>query len=167
VVSNESAPARVNAGGHDAKECALTQDDPIPYGYCHCGCGQKTNPAPFSSARFGWVNQEPVRFVQGHHARAMGLRPPVNHGAKNVNFNGGLSTSEGRWTIRCRDGTKILYARAVMSAHLKRLLASSEIVHHEDEDPTNDELSNLTIVTRAEHARIHAARRRRRKALGS
>lgn len=43
---------------------ATTQD--IPYGYCHCGCGQKTNLAPQSDKRKGWTKGEPMRFVFGH-----------------------------------------------------------------------------------------------------
>lgn len=43
------------------------QDQPItPYGYCKCGCGQKTNIAPQSARRNGWVKGEPQPFVTGH-----------------------------------------------------------------------------------------------------
>lgn len=45
--------------------------------------------------------------------------------------------------------------RRVMEGHLGRRLKSDEIVHHKDEDKRNNSLSNLVLVTRAEHARIH------------
>lgn len=81
-------------------------------------------------------------------------------GAKHHAFNGGLcfDTFMGRWVIHCRDGTLLRFARAVMAAELGRLLTPAEIVHHRDEDPTNDELGNLRVVTRAEHMRIHRAK---------
>jgi hypothetical protein len=44
-----------------------TQD--IPYGYCACGCGQKTKIAPRSNQRLGYVKGEPFRFLHGHRER--------------------------------------------------------------------------------------------------
>jgi hypothetical protein len=44
----------------------------IPYGYCQCGCGQKTEIAKRSNSRLGHVKGQPVRFIIGHHVR---LRP--------------------------------------------------------------------------------------------
>lgn len=42
------------------------QDKNTPYGYCHCGCGEKTKIAPNSVARDGWIKGEPRRFLRGH-----------------------------------------------------------------------------------------------------
>lgn len=39
----------------------------IPYGYCHCGCGGKTNIAPHSDPRYGHVKGEPYKFISQHH----------------------------------------------------------------------------------------------------
>lgn len=76
---------------------------------------------------------------------------------------GGLAfdVSEGRWRIMCRDGTQVRFARAVMEAKIKRPLTRSELVHHRDEDTTNDDEDNLQIVTRAEHIEIHRELMRR------
>jgi hypothetical protein len=41
----------------------------VSYGYCHCGCGQKTNMAPQTDRRIGWVKGEPIRYIKGHHGR--------------------------------------------------------------------------------------------------
>lgn len=41
--------------------------DTIPYGYCHCGCGEKTAIAKWSDRRYGRVKGEPVRYIQHHH----------------------------------------------------------------------------------------------------
>ncbi len=38
-------------------------------------------------------------------------------------------------------------------------LATNEIAHHENEDPTDDRPENLAVVTRAHHTSIHNARR--------
>ena len=63
----------------------------------------------------------------------------------------------GRWYVRCRDGSRMLYARAVMAGQLGRLLRPDEQVHHRNEDPADDRPSNLQVVTRSEHARLHGA----------
>lgn len=50
--------------------------------------------------------------------------------------------------------------RIIVENYLGRKLESNEIVHHLDGNKLNNEISNLMIVTRAEHARIHAQMRR-------
>lgn len=45
--------------------------------------------------------------------------------------------------------------RIIMEEHIGRRLKSSEIVHHKDFNKLNNDISNLQIVTRAEHNRIH------------
>lgn len=38
----------------------------VPYGYCHCGCGERTRLAPETSRRAGWVKGQPLRYVYTH-----------------------------------------------------------------------------------------------------
>lgn len=40
-----------------------------PYGFCQCGCGERTDPAPQTCTRNGWVRGEPKRFIHNHHTR--------------------------------------------------------------------------------------------------
>lgn len=42
-----------------------------------------------------------------------------------------------------------------MELNIGRSLAKDEVVHHKDEDKTNNDLSNLELMTRADHARHH------------
>jgi len=39
----------------------------VPYGYCHCGCGQKTNLVNYNDPRTDLDKGEPRRFVLGHN----------------------------------------------------------------------------------------------------
>jgi hypothetical protein len=39
---------------------------PVPYGKCHCGCGQKTNLAKKTITAKGIVKGEPMRYLRGH-----------------------------------------------------------------------------------------------------
>lgn len=109
----------------------------IPYGYCQCGCGQKTRLARQNDPARGVVKGEPLRFVCNHHQR----------GAHNNRYNYGLSynASKKRWRIYCRDGTVTFYSRAVMEAHLGRKLSPKEVVHHINGDTTDDRLENLQL----------------------
>ena len=45
------------------------QSQEIPYGYCHCGCGQLTRIAEKTNVKMGRRKGYPVRFVHGHNAR--------------------------------------------------------------------------------------------------
>lgn len=46
------------------------QNDPtIPFGYCHCGCGQKTKAASKTMPNRSWIEGQPLRFIHGHNRR--------------------------------------------------------------------------------------------------
>jgi len=47
------------------------------------------------------------------------------------------------------------YARVLMEQVLNRKLERTELVHHKNEDPGDDRIENLEVVTKAEHNRIH------------
>lgn len=38
----------------------------VPFGYCHCGCGKKTNIAKSTAAHWGFVKGQPHKFLCGH-----------------------------------------------------------------------------------------------------
>ena len=42
-----------------------------------------------------------------------------------------------------------------MEESIGRRLGYNEVVHHKDENPLNNEISNLEIVYRGDHSRIH------------
>ena len=57
--------------------------------------------------------------------------------------------------IKTPDGRHMLEHRWVMEQHLGRKLESWEQVHHIDNNPLNNDLSNLQILTRSEHRKLH------------
>lgn len=49
----------------------------IPYGLCHCGCGQKTNIATQNHTSQGLVKGTPHRYCKGHGRFKESIYPPV------------------------------------------------------------------------------------------
>lgn len=48
-----------------------TEQPTVPYGHCHCGCGQKTRISAYSDKRYGHVRGEPTRYLRGHQFRGV------------------------------------------------------------------------------------------------
>lgn len=45
--------------------------------------------------------------------------------------------------------------RLIMEEHLGRKLKSSEVIHHIDGNKLNNDISNLKVMTRGEHSKLH------------
>lgn len=45
------------------------RDQSIPYGYCHCDCGQKAPLSPVTRRKRGWIKGQPLLYILGHNAR--------------------------------------------------------------------------------------------------
>jgi len=52
-----------------SKHTTEPSSNEIPYGYCHCGCGQKTPPASRTHTQFGHIKGEPLKYLFNHHKR--------------------------------------------------------------------------------------------------
>lgn len=53
----------------------------------------------------------------------------------------------------------ISYPKFLLEQHLNRKLEDDEVVHHINEDYTDDRIENLEVKLRREHSRLHAATR--------
>jgi len=61
------------------------------------------------------------------------------------------------------NGKSVKVYRYIMEQHLGRKLSPFEIIHHIDEDPSNNAIENLQIMTREQHTSLHSAGKRRVK----
>lgn len=50
---------------------------------------------------------------------------------------------------------KIIYARYLMQTEIGRTLRTEEVIHHINEDCLDDRMENLSIVSMAEHLKLH------------
>jgi len=57
------------------------------------------------------------------------------------------------------DGARILQHRLVMEKYIGRALRSDEVVHHKDGNHSNNNISNLELLTFSTHARQHMLER--------
>lgn len=67
-------------------------------------------------------------------------------------------TGRSRISLYKADGshTSKSYPRVIMEKVLGRELRDDEEVHHKDENPMNNDPSNLIVMTKEEHIRLHA-----------
>ncbi len=75
-------------------------------------------------------------------------------GIKHPRYKGGHIDKMGYKSIWV-DGKLIREHRHLMQLHLNRKLDRSEFVHHKDENPLNNNLDNLEIMSNSEHTIIH------------
>lgn len=78
--------------------------------------------------------------------KKMGLS--INHKYTYINGNGYLVNCEDR-------NNRYLVHRKIMENYLGRKLKNNEIVHHKDMNKLNNDISNLEVLTRSEHTKLH------------
>jgi len=83
------------------------------------------------------------------------------YGKKPHNYKGGTKTKSGSRKVEYIevrvDGKRMKSHRHIMEFALGRKLKSNEIVHHIDGNGLNNNISNLQIMSKAEHSRLHAS----------
>lgn len=156
--------------------------DEIPYGYCHCGCGQKTSISTFNDSRNGYKKGEPKRFINHHQvkkerkskicvicgkvfipAKANRQMTQLTCSGKCRNAYTSIKTSQKRSEKLKGRGEGKTYPkhmgrhehRAVMEEIIGRPLLPDEVVHHKDGNKNNNSPENLELMKRTEHSSIH------------
>lgn len=73
-----------------------------------------------------------------------------------------LHKNEGRLMAYIKETQKVVsYPRVIMENHLGRKLLPNEEVHHKDDNPLNNDIDNLEVLTKEEHLRLHAEENRK------
>lgn len=109
------------------------------------------------------VSVQPIKRVlreAGVAKRPAKHRPGVLAGERNPAWRGGRRVRHDGYVELWTPNGPELEHRAVMSRALGRALSSDELVHHRDRNKQNNELANLELTTRSDHAREHLSEMR-------
>lgn len=75
----------------------------VPYGLCHCGCGQKTRIAAMTQLSKRWRRDEPMMFLAGHAIRGKKYAKKPPNQIRNEVIDGipcvWLLLTKGQWTV--------------------------------------------------------------------
>lgn len=144
--------------GHHGRLQNLTP--PNPSGRCLCGCGQRTSIAPYTSRRMGWVQGHPVSYVLGHApippARPRAPIGPVDYTVEDR----GYQTPCWVWLHHVnRRGYGRLHGRLAHRAMYEQQVGpipDDHELHHLCRVRLCVNADHLTVVTPAEHRRLHS-----------
>lgn len=138
----------------------------IPYGYCHCGCGQLAPVAKRSDYRRGHVKGAPIKFIRGHNptpkSRPAFVEPDLGRGSRAIQLTRGkyaiVDAADYAWLSQWRwyavKSKKVFYAERRIplsegersSMRMHQLLAGLGC-DHIDGDGLNNRRANLRPAT--------------------
>ena len=81
------------------------------------------------------------------------INEPITKVSNYHRKNDGRVTSH--YTTNDKRRTSKSYPRIIIENQFNIKLDKNEVVHHKDEDPSNNAIDNLEIITRSEHGRLH------------
>jgi hypothetical protein len=91
----------------------------IEFGYCHCGCGEKTSLSTATRPKIGWVKGQPAMYCKGHHFRK------VHRNIESIQQKCAMEPMSGCW-IWTGDSTTRGYG---MMSHSDGVKGHKEYVH--------------------------------------
>lgn len=129
----------------------------VPYGYCHCGCGEKTNVARDTNRKRGWVKGEPRRYVHLHYSLShTGEHASRWKGGKTIAGKNGYAVVKQPDHPRASSIGYILGHILVAEKAMRKLLPLTAVVHHVNEIKSDNRNSNLVICQdNAYHRLLH------------
>jgi len=139
----------------------------IPYGYCHCGCGELAPIAKRTYNKIGHIKGQPIKYICFHY----GMRLTKN---KNPMWNGGTTNDiDGRIQIhkpehhRANKRGYVFRSFLVAEEALGKPLLKYMRVHHVDGDVTKDDKNNLVICENETYHKLLHKRERAFNACGN
>lgn len=130
----------------------------VPYGFCQCGCGQKTSIAETDRAEYGWVKGEPRRFRVGH-VGAKSIREKLDARTGDRDPNGCLPWVG--WFGKNSPYGLMTHRGACMTAHRWAYadtfgpIPDGFHVHHRCENPKCVNPEHLEALDPKSHVEIH------------
>jgi hypothetical protein len=108
------------------------------------------------------LGRKGIKFSEQHiknlsisHKGKCGTQHPKWKGGS-INIGGYIYLNRMNCNSRKTSEMYIKRARYVMEQHIGRCLNSNEIIHHINKNTLDDRIENLAVLSRSEHAKIHA-----------
>jgi len=122
-------------------------DKNIPYGYCHCGCGNKTTLAKETSTRAGVHKGEPYRYLPNHY----------NHKGFRIKAGGYVKVKQ---VGHPRADSRGYVFEHILVAETKygRLIGRNEHIHHLNEVKNDNRPENIAVLAKSAHHRVHTGK---------
>jgi hypothetical protein len=140
----------------------MTQsNDTIPYGFCHCGCGERTTIATRNHYEKGALKGEPRRFKQGHN----GTRTPlyvIDSETGCWNWLRGVFNPERPYGRIQRNG-RLMPAHRLIWEQLRGPIPDGLELHHKCENTRCVNPDHMEPLTPKEHTATKDWSRRRRR----
>lgn len=130
-----------------------------------CGLTLEVTPYRLKNGRGRYCSKE----CRNQRLKEIGGIPNAKQftkGIKPVNFRGWAFTEQGYKLIfkpehpNCTTSGYVREHRLVIEDYLDRYLDATEEVHHVDHDKLNNDIGNLMVLSKSEHAKLHAQERR-------
>ena len=100
----------------------------------------------------------PVRKALTKHGLSRTAAPRVGifNGDKNPAWQGGRRVRTDGYVVVWTPEGEMLEHQYVVEKHIGRKLFPSEVIHHIDRNKQNNDINNLQIMGRSDHAKVHA-----------
>jgi len=138
----------------------MNKNDETKYSLCKCGCGNETKLSNNTDNRKGYIKGKPRRFLLGHNSKNIKYHPTWRGG--NTIKNSGycyVHAPEHPYSTQDRYVPK---HRLVVESVLGKFLNPKNVVHHINEDMSDNKKNNLLVC---EDTAYHNFMHRRLRAL--
>lgn len=119
----------------------------IPFGFCQCGCGRKTNIAQQTDKRYGHIKGQPINFINGHNQ--CGEMHPRWKGGRRIDCRG-YWVATARTHKRAYGGRFYEHILIWEKFHNKEV-PKGHIIHHINGVKTDNRIENLVAMSSKHH----------------